>query len=43
MVYSGVSNLELRLKGTVLTGGHYTESGEKPNDLRLELRARYFF
>ena len=43
MVYSGVSNLELRLKGTVLTGGHYTEYGEKPSDLRLELRARYFF
>ncbi len=43
IAYTGVTNLELRLKGTFLVGGRETEFGEKPNDYRIELRARYYF
>jgi hypothetical protein len=42
-VYTGITNLELRLKGTALVGGRYTEYGEKQNDWRIELRVRYYF
>ena len=41
--YTGITNLELRLKATFLVGGGETEFGEKPNDYRIELRARYYF
>lgn len=34
---------ELIAKGMKLTGGSYTENGEKQNSNKLELRARYFF
>jgi hypothetical protein len=40
LVYDGITNLELRLKGTVLVGDSFSEYGEKPNDARLELRVR---
>ena len=43
VVYTGITNLELRLKATFLVGGEGTEFGEKPNDYRLEFRARYYF
>jgi hypothetical protein len=43
VTYTGVTNLELRLKATFLVGGEGTEFGEKPNDYRLEFRARYYF
>lgn len=43
LVYDGITNLELRLKGTILVGDHFSEYGEKPNDARLELRIRYYF
>jgi hypothetical protein len=43
LVYTGITNLELRLKGTALAGGRFTEFGEKQNDYRIELRARYYF
>lgn len=43
VVYTGITNLELRFKGAVLAGGHYTEYGEKQNDWRIELRVRYYF
>jgi hypothetical protein len=43
IMYSGITNLELRLKAAVLAGGRLTEFGEKQNDLRAELRARYYF
>jgi hypothetical protein len=43
LVYTGITNLELRLKGTVLAGDKFTEFGEKPNDYRIELRVRYYF
>lgn len=41
--YTGITNVELRLKGTVLAGNRLSEFGEKPNDFRLELLARYYF
>ena len=43
LVYTGISNLELRAKLNFLHGGRLTEFGEKQNDSRLELRVRYFF
>jgi len=43
VTYTGITNLELRLKAMFLVGGAETEFGEKPNDYRLEFRARYFF
>jgi hypothetical protein len=43
VVYTGITNLELRLKGVVLGGGHFTDYGEKQNDWRIGIRARYYF
>jgi hypothetical protein len=43
LLYTGVTNLELRLKTFFIVGGGGTEFGEKPNDYRLEFRARYYF
>ena len=43
VAYTGITNLELRLKATFLVGGEGSEFGEKPNDYRLEFRARYYF
>lgn len=43
ILYTGVKNLELRLKGTALSGDEGSEFGEKQNDYRIELRARYYF
>jgi len=43
LLYKGVTNLELRLRGTVFVGRADTDFGERPNDARVELRARYFF
>jgi hypothetical protein len=43
LVYTGITNLELRLKGTWLQGERLSEFGEKANDYRIELRLRYFF
>jgi len=41
--YNPITNLELRLRGTFLLGGNDTEFGEKQNDYKVELRARYYF
>ena len=41
--YTGIKDLELRLKTTFLVGDSYTEFGEKLNNSRIELRARYYF
>jgi hypothetical protein len=41
--YTGVSNLELRLKVFMLQGGSATDFGEKQNSRKLELFARYYF
>ena len=43
LLYEGIKNLEIRLKLMGLFGGKGTESGEKANDYRLELRVRYYF
>jgi len=43
LLYTGISNLELRLKAGFIRGGRDTEYGEKRNDYRLEFRARYYF
>lgn len=43
LLYYAITNLELRLKTTLLIGDTYTEYGEKANDYRLELRVRYYF
>ena len=42
-LYTGFINWELRLRFSVINGGHFTEFGEKTNSNKLELRARYFF
>jgi len=43
LLYTGFTNLELRLKSTFLAGGEFSEFGEKQNNYRMELRARYYF
>lgn len=43
LLYTGIDNLELRLRAFVLTGARLDDFGEKQNDRRLELRARYYF
>jgi hypothetical protein len=43
LAYTGITNLELRLRLIFLRGDRLTDFGEKPNDQRLELRARYYF
>ena len=43
ILYTGITNLELRLKAAFLKGNDYSEFGEKQNDCRIELRARYYF
>jgi hypothetical protein len=41
--YKPTENLELRWLANIQRGGSRTEFGEKPADVRLELRARYHF
>lgn len=43
LLYTGVTDLELRLRLYVLRGERLTEFGEKQNDRRVEFRVRYFF
>ncbi len=43
VLYTRITNLELRLKATFLMAGRNSEFGEKPNDYRFELRAGYYF
>jgi len=42
-VYTGVKNLDLRLKFFLLQGAARTDFGEKQNSRKLELYARYYF
>ncbi|MEA3470753.1 MAG: hypothetical protein U9R24_03450 [Thermodesulfobacteriota bacterium] len=42
-VYTGITNLELRLKAGLIMGSDNSEFGEKQNDYRAELRIRYYF
>jgi len=41
--YTGVNNLELRLRLFLLHGGSSTDFGEKQNSRKLEIYARYYF
>lgn len=43
LLYTGINNLELRLKAFVLQGGALTDFGEKQTSKRVELYARYSF
>ncbi|MEN8264994.1 MAG: hypothetical protein ABFR82_16210 [Nitrospirota bacterium] len=43
LLYTGITNLEMRLKTSFLSGQKNSEYGEKLNDYRAELRVRYYF
>jgi len=43
IMYTGITNLELRLKTGFLSGQRNSEYGKKQNDYRAELRVRYYF
>lgn len=43
LVYTGVTNLELRARAVFLHGDRHTDFGEKPNRLRFEVYARLYF
>jgi len=43
LMYTGITNLEMRLKTSLLAGQGNSEYGEKLNDYRAELRVRYYF
>ena len=43
IIYTGIQNLELRFKATLLYGDNNSEFLEKRNDQRYEFRLRYFF
>jgi hypothetical protein len=43
LLYTGITNLEVRLRGQANLGGTSTEFGEKQVDGKVELRVRYFF
>lgn len=43
LLYTGITNLELRLKAGFIAGERLTEYGERQNDYRVEMRARYYF
>lgn len=42
-LYTGITNLELRLKAGFISGPKGSDYGERQNDYRLEFRARYYF
>ena len=42
-LYTGITNLELRLRAGVIVGSRGSEFGEKPNDYRIDFRIRYYF
>lgn len=43
VIYTGMTNTEVRLKANIIHGDDASEYGEKPNDYLVELRLRYFF
>jgi hypothetical protein len=43
LLYTGITNLELRLRAFFLGGGRGTDFGEKQNARRIELLARLYF
>ncbi|MBA4392181.1 MAG: hypothetical protein C0407_01380 [Desulfobacca sp.] len=42
-LYTGITNLELRLRTGFISGARGTEFGDKPNDYRVDFRIRYYF
>ncbi|WP_457551372.1 hypothetical protein [Desulfobacula sp.] len=42
-IYSGVTNVEFRLRFSFLHGDGFSEFGEKINQNKLEMRLRWFF
>ncbi len=43
ILYTGFTNWELRLRYSILSGGEFSEYGEKVTENKIELRVRYFF
>ncbi|MCF6187612.1 MAG: hypothetical protein L3J49_09115, partial [Desulfobulbaceae bacterium] len=43
LAYTGFTNWEIRLRFSLLTGGGFTEYGEKQTNNKVELRLRWFF
>jgi len=43
LLYTAITNLELRLKSSIISGERLSDYGEKQNDYRIEFRARYYF
>ena len=43
LLYTGITNLELRFRAGFIRGSGDTEFGEKANDYRFEFRAGYYF
>ena len=43
LLYTGINDVELRLRAFFLGGGNGTEFGEKQNSRRIELQARLYF
>jgi hypothetical protein len=43
LLYTGIKDIELRLRAVILTGGAGTEFGERQNSRRFEFRARFYF
>jgi len=43
LLYTGITNLEMRLKTAFIAGERKSDYGEKQNDCRAELRIRYYF
>jgi hypothetical protein len=43
IAYTGTTNFEVRLRAMVLAGDRLSEFGEKQNDYRVEVKARYYF
>ena len=43
LAYTGFTNWEMRLRFSLLTGGSFTEYGEKQTSNKIEFRLRWFF
>jgi hypothetical protein len=43
VLYTGITNVELRLRFFLLHGRENTDFGEKQNSRRVEFRARLYF
>ena len=43
VLYTGITNLEFRLRGGPIVGTRGSEYGEKQNDFRIDFRIRYYF